>query len=564
MNLIVKKPGSKLALAMAGLLLAANAGAAPAAQPQDASSKGGGALAAPVMPESLSHIDQYVHKVLAEFNVPGISVAIVKDGRVLLEKGYGVRDLETGAPADAHTLFAIASNTKAFTGAALEILDQRGKLDMDEPVITYLPWFRMSSDYVTRELRVRDLLAHNSGLPSGQTTDLLFTPDSTYSTKEVVKKLVDVPLSYSFRADTAYDNILFGTAALLVEEVSGQSFREFLQQNIFQPLGMNETRYNYHFILDTDKNVSNGYVPFKDEGLKVANKMAWSNSPGAAGLYSSVHDMAKWVTAQLSGTRYGADENGEPLRLISEDRHQRSWTMRSISHPYEDFLELVEDVPLLKKTIPEFQGWGEGWHISQYNHHKMVYHTGGWPGFVSRVTMIPSLKLGIVVLTNQREGGAFNSITYHILDAFMGNAPQDWIGAYNKIGDLRDARKDKRWKEFKASRDPDASPSFALDDYAGKYQSWYGETTLTVGDNEQLRIAFSHTPNLNGTLQHWSRDTFYIHWDDRMLRGDAFITFNLNAKGEIRSALLEASPEYQFSYMFNDITLTPVTDKEEQ
>src|SRR5699024_8627742 len=164
------------------------------------------------------------------------------------------------------------------------------------------------------------------------------------------------------------------------------------------PLGMHDTRFNYHYIGAADRNVSTGYVPFgPDKQLRAAHKMAWENSSGAAGIYSSVHDMAKWVAMQIAGGVYGDAHGGGPKRLFSKKAHKRMWTMQSIVRPDKEQLEIESKVPALASIAPDYEGFGEGWHLSQYRRCKMVYHTGGWPGFVSRVTIIPDLRLGIVV-----------------------------------------------------------------------------------------------------------------------------------------------------------------------
>ena len=195
------------------------------------------------LPAGLQDFDAFVQGTLKAFDVPGISVAIVKDGQVVLERGYGVRERATNAPADAHTLYAIASNTKAFTAASLQMLADDGKLQTTDRVIDHLPWFRMSDPYITNDMRIRDLLAHRSGLSLGA-GDLLYWPTTDYSNAEVAKRLKDVPITGQFRAQYAYDNILFGIAQLVVEQASGMPYDRFLQQRIFDPLGMSETRYN--------------------------------------------------------------------------------------------------------------------------------------------------------------------------------------------------------------------------------------------------------------------------------------------------------------------------------
>ena len=513
------------------------------------------------------NLDAYVKRVLHSFNVPGMAIGIVKDGCVVLQHGYGVRNLEDAAPVDADTMFAIASNTKAFTAASLEILADQHKISMDAPVIKYLPWFRMSSRYVTSFMRVRDLLPHYSGLPDGQTTDLLFTPGSTYTSKEVAEHLATVPLSHSFRQHTTYDNILYGVAALVIEKASGESYADFLQKNIFTPLGMSDTRFNYHFIKSDDEDVATGYVPVGDpfsapQGtLKAAYRMSWQNNSGAAGIYSSVRDMNRWILVQLGAGRY--QQRGATKRLFSEQSHQRMWTLQSVLTPDKDEQYILDRVPALKAIEPDYQGFAEGWRVSQYHRYKMVGHTGGWPGFVSRVTMIPNLGLGIVVLTNQRSGGAFDSVTNHILDYYMGVTGPDWVGVYLDADKVRQARARDKWKRFEKERVAASGPSLSMAAYAGDYHSWYGDVKIGFVKGKPPTITFSHTPGLVGTLTHWSHDTFAVTWSDALLRADAFITFHLSADGSVDDAVMSSSPKYLMSYMFNGLKLerdAPATD----
>src|SRR5690606_33880471 len=229
----------------------------------------------PPLPAQLGDFDAYVEGVREAFDVPGIAVAIVKDDRVLLEKGWGVADRESGAPVDANTLFAIASNTKAFTAASLQMLAADGKLDMGDRVVEHLPWFRMSDPYITQEMRVRDLLSHRSGLSLGA-GDLLYWPTTDYSTREVVERLARVPVKHGFRERYFYDNILFGVAQLVVENVSGQDFRAFLNEHFFQPLGMTDTRFNFHDLTAADTDVATGYAKYDFKDLKPTDKLAWA------------------------------------------------------------------------------------------------------------------------------------------------------------------------------------------------------------------------------------------------------------------------------------------------
>ena len=498
-----------------------------------------------------AQLDAWVEQVRERFEVPGIAVAVVKDGQVVLESGWGVRELGKPGQVDAHTLFAIASNTKAFTAASLAMLADEGKLSMDDRVLDHLPWFRMSDPYVTEQMRVRDLLTHRSGLGLGA-GDLLFWPGSDYSTAEVVRRLKDVPIKSGLRERYAYDNILYAVATLLVEQVSGQSYADFLQQRIFAPLGMSATRFNADALRPGDPAAS-GHAKADFATLQPTFPLTWHNAAGAGGIYSSVHDMAHWMKAQLAGGIY-TDARGREQRLFSPQRHKDMWSLHapmSIAEP---------SVPELLPARPDFLGYGLGWITSSYQGQKLVWHTGGWPGMVSRTTLVPGHDLGIVVLTNQEAGGAFNALTMQILDAYL--QPQqrtDWIGAYAAAADKSHAKAEQAWQERVAARAADSTPSLPLSAYAGTWRDpWFGDFQIKQ-HGDVLRIAAAHSPLLQGSLQHWQHDTFLVKWDERTLNGDAFISFVLDADGGLREARMEAASELtDFSFDFQDLVLTPV------
>ncbi len=506
-------------------------------------------------PARLQDFDAYVERARKQFDVPGIAVAIVKDGRIVLERGYGLRNRETDAPVDAHTLFAIASNTKAFTAASLSMLSDDGKLQMDDRVTEHLPWFQMSNPYITHEMRLRDLLAHRSGLGLGA-GDLLYWPTTDYSNEEVARRLKDVPIKGEFRAQYAYDNILFGVAQLVVEEVSGMSYANFLQTRFFDPLGMDETRYNSDHLQGLD-NVAVGYSKADFKDLVAAPPLTWRNLSGAGGLYSSVHDLSKWVRVQLDGgVISGSGE--EAKRLFSQDRHDEMWTM-------------LTPIPVRKPRVPElaaaqpnFMGYGEGWFLGDYRGNRLVWHTGGWPGMVSRITMLPDSKVGVIVLTNAESGAAFNAVTMRALDAMLEAPGTDWVAAYAAGRAQQEDKADEKWQEHLDARDVKSTPSLPLAGYAGTYRDpWYGDVVITQ-EAGKLRIQFAHTPELAGTLSHWQHDTFMVRWDARWLNADAFLSFSLDPDGKVREArIVPVSPLTDFSFDFQDLRLAPVGPKKE-
>jgi len=502
-------------------------------------------LEAATLPLQLQDFDARVERVRQQFDVPGIAVAIVKDGEVVFEGGFGVREQGKPEAVDAHTLFAIASNTKAFTAASLSILADEGKLKLDDRVIDHLPSFRMSDPYVTGEMRIRDLLAHRSGLSLGA-GDLLYWPATTYSSEEVVARLAKVPLKGGFRDRYAYDNILYAVAQQVIERVSGQSYAQFLQTRIFAPVGMSATRFNADHLKPGDI-AATGHAKYDFTQLRTVAPLTWSNNSGAGGVYSSVHDMAKWMNVQLAG---GKLPDGEAL--FSEARQREMWSMITpipIPEP---------SVPELAAAKPDFAGYGEGWSLSSYRGQRLVWHTGGWPGMVSRLTLVPSKNLGVVVLTNQEIGAAFNAITMQVLDAYLQAPDTDWTAAYAAAVAKAGSQADESWAKHAAARDKHSRPSLPLSGYAGAYRDpWYGEVSLAQ-EGGKLRLRFAKTPQLVGTLEHWQHDSFIVRWDDRSLNADAFVNFALTPDGKVREMRMEAiSPQTDFSFDFQDLVLVP-------
>jgi CubicO group peptidase (beta-lactamase class C family) len=535
-----------LAAACASALWLAGTAALAAQAPARPATLGSRAGAA-----DLADFDAYVEAVRARFQVPGIAVAIVKDGKIVLERGYGVRELGKPEPVDAHTLFAIASNTKAFTAASLAMLADDGKLELTDRVVDHLPWFRMSDPYITREMRVRDLLAHRSGLSLGA-GDLLYWPTTDYSTEEVARRLRDVPISGGFREQYAYDNILFGVAQLVVEQASGMPFQRFLQTRIWAPLGMDETRYNSDHLLPGDRNIATGHALADFKDLQPVARTAWDNLSGAGGIYSSVHDLSKWVRVQLAGGVIAGEGEGA-RRLFSKKRQDAMWSILTPIPVRE------APVPELAAATPNYAGYGQGWSLSDYRGRKLVWHTGGWPGMVSRITLVPSEHLGVIVLTSAESGYAFNAVTYRALDALLAAPATDWLAAYDAARAKSEGKADQTAQEQLKSRDAKSGPSLPLARYAGRFRDpWYGDV-LVEQAGAGLRLRFAHTAQLVGSLSHWQQDTFVVRWDDRSLNADAFLTYSLKPDGTIRELRMEPmSPLTDFSFDFQDLRLAPV------
>jgi CubicO group peptidase (beta-lactamase class C family) len=498
-------------------------------------------VAAPAPPPDL---DRWVDRAMRTFEVPGIGLAIVKDDVAIVAKGYGVRKIGEPAPVDSHTLFGIASNTKAFTATALGLLVEEKKIDWDAPVIRYLPWFAMWDPYVTRELTIRDLLVHRSGLGLGA-GDLLWWPPSTYSRPEIARRLRFVRPATSFRAAYAYDNVLYLVAGEVIEAISGQSWEDFVSSRILAKVGMRDANVR-HAAAAADGNVAATHAPVEGRVRPIAPFDSDNTNP-AGGINASADDMAKWLRVQLSN---GILEGGGRLFSAATARQ-----LTSIVTP----IPINDPPPELSPLQANFRGYALGFDIRDYRGHKLVTHTGGLPGYVSRVAMIPDASLGVAVLTNQESGEAFDSIAFHVLDHYLGAAPLDWIDAFQKVLARRREASAAIERDATAARDRMSRPSLPLPKYAGTYRDvWYGDIEITE-QSGRLSLRFTKTPALTGDLEHWQHDTFIARWKDRELRADAYLTFALNPDGTIDQAKMRAvSPDTDFSFDFQDLLLQPL------
>lgn len=493
------------------------------------------------------NFDAYVASVMKQFEVPGMGIAIVKDGQVVLAKGYGVKRLGSSDKVDADTRFGIASNTKAFTALALGMLVEEGKLEWDAPVVNYLPQFMMWDSWVTRQITVRDILVHNSGLGLGA-GDLLSWPPTTYTPQEIMQRLRYIEPATSFRSAYAYDNVLYLVAGQLIQAVSGQSWSDFVTNRILRPVGMKEATTTHAAAGDTQGNVSATHAKV-DGVVRVIKPFSDPNTDPAGGINAGANDMARWMIAQMDSGRVG------DKRLWRQATTRQQW---SVVTP-------LPTGPAPKELAPytaNFQGYGLGFFLRDYRGEKLVTHTGGLPGYVSLLMMLPNQKVGVVVLTNQESGAAFQAVGLHVLDYYLNAPPFDWLGGYTRRMARADSMMAAENRATAAARDSLSKPSLPLARYAATYEDpWYGTVTVTF-ENGGLVMKFDKTPALVGDLSHWQYDTWLVKWRDRELRADAFVTFTLNEEGKVAGATMKpASPEVDFSFDFQDLDLRPVAKK---
>ena len=492
-----------------------------------------------------AEIDRVVNRTMAAFSVPGLAVGIVKDGKLVYAKGYGVREVGRVGAVDADTEFAIGSNTKAFTTAALAMLVDQGKIHWDDRVIDYLPDFRMSDPYVTREFTIRDLLTHRSGLGIGA-GDFLFVTATDFTRKDLVKALRYLKPVSGFRSQFAYDNLLYVVAGEVVAAVSGQSWDDFVTARILDRLGMKGCAVGYERLPDRG-NVAAPHLVV-DGKLASIPRLEIPLAGPAGAIHCSINGMAKWVETQLA---HGKAPDG--AALFSAAAGEEMWTPQTLLHPGGKIAEL---------THTHFQAYGLGWGIDDLDGFKHVAHNGGLPGMVTQVSLIPELNVGVVVLTNQQDGFAMSAVSLSILESYAGLPRRDWVGLMQGVSAER--RKAIEASNAAHAVAPGAAPHLSSEElgaYAGSFSDpWRGAATISrAGDG--LRLTFSHTADLSGPLEPVGPELFVVRWDKRTLDADAYVRFTRDYGGNVTGFTMKAvSASTDFSYDFQDLDFHRVPD----
>jgi len=488
-------------------------------------------------------IDSLVNYALSKFNVAGAAVGVVKDGKIVHLKGYGVKSKATGEPVDVFTDFAIASNSKAFTTTALAILVQEGKLKWTDKVVDHIPEFRMYDPYVTENFNIVDLLTHRSGLGLGM-GDLMIFPDGTDFTMEDILKNFQYfkPVS-AFRTKFDYDNLLYLVAGEVVKRVSGMTWEEFVTEKIFKPLRMDHT----YASIDDMKEKKNLAMPHanSDSTLVVLESFKSMMNGAAGGIYSNVSDMCKWMTMHLNEGAYGDSlEN----TLVSRRNHDYMWRIQTVMDAGKD-----------PRYNSHFAGYGLGWMLTDVLGKKQVSHTGGLPGMLSRVVMIPDINLGVVVLTNTSDDGAgvFSAITKTIVDSYLGLDNNHWVDKYSAYFAMKQNMADSvttlAWQRVDSVLANPVDTSKYVGVYADK---WFGKVEVFKKDNKILFRSY-RSPKLTGRMFFYNANTFAIKWDYRDMNADAFAMFTLDENGKAVGVKMKGiSPNIDFSFDFQDLDFT--------
>lgn len=494
-------------------------------------------------------IDSLVYKAFEINPSVGIAIAIVKDGKVIHSKGYGITGKEDKKKVDKNTLFAIASNSKAFTTAALAILVDEGKLSWKDKVVDIIPEFKMYNDYVTANFNIEDLLTHRSGLGLGA-GDLMFIPDGAdFTINDVLKSFQYQKPASAFRTKFDYDNLLYIVAGEVVKRVSGMSWADFIQTKIFDPLGMKNS-VPIDLRLDKDTNLAYPNSSYNGDIIQLKTFNGGKIIGAAGGIYSSVNDLSKWMLMQLNGGKYGDDLSNT---IFSENRQKEMWT------PYTRTGFSIDPNP---RTGNHFTAYGLGWGILDKKGKIIVQHTGGLPGMLSRTILVPELNLGIVILTNSDPGGySYYSIPETILDSYLNVEKKNWIKNLSEIAKSRGFESDSVTNAVWKTVENNKSQKIDLKNYIGTYKdNWFGEVEISL-KGEDLWFISKKSPKLNGQMYFYKATTFAVKWEYKDMPCDAFATFNLNEEGKAINVKMKGiSPNIDFSFDFHDLNLTRVDE----
>ena len=476
----------------------------------------------------IKKLDSYFEKALTDWKVPGMAIAIVKDDKVVLSKGYGIKSVKSGERVSPASVFPIASITKGFTSACMAILVEEKKISWDDPVTKYLPWFELYDPYVSKAMKVKDLFCHRSGLMTFS-GDLIWCGTS-YSREEVVRRARFLKPSHGFRESFGYSNIMYIAATEIISKVSGRSWDDFVKERFLIPLGMNNTTTSINDMMKLP-DVVTAHTMVDDKQI-VIPFMNWDNMGGAGALNSNVSDMTRWIMLQLNrGSLDGKT-------YFSQNSSRYMW-QSLISLPVTKSSE-----DLYPST--HFKGYGLGWSLMDYHGRKVVSHSGGYDGIISYCVLVPEEKLGFIILTNSNSS-LYHAMAYKILDSFLSKDNTDWsqiILERIRKGE-ETSKKEVLAEESKRNKDTKPLP---LSMYTGLYGGeMYGNASVYIEEGK-LRIRLEPAPLFTGELTHWHYNTFEVKMENFPSLPKGKVNFIINSKGIVDELKIDIpNPDFYFT-----------------
>lgn len=457
----------------------------------------------------LDWVDDYVEQGMDDWDIPGLAVAVVHDDEIVFAEGYGVRELGEPEPVDEHTLFGVASTTKAMTATSLAMLVDEGELHWDDPVIDHMPEFRLSDPWVTRHVTPRDLLTHQVGVGRMTGNRLRFLPDRERS--EVLEQMRHHEFEEPFRQDYVYSNVMYSAAGELIPAITDRSWDAFMMEELFEPLGMDRSNTSIT-MLDDNENVAWPHQEIEGEVQPIPQRN-FDNVGPSASVNTSVHEMAQWMRLQL-----GTPGVYEGERLVSEEQ------MRETHHP--------QKVQQVSDPHEEMAAYGLGWGIGEHRGVRTLEHGGATDGMNTQLTLMPTEDVGVVVVTN-----TFNwfrmALANEILDAFVDAPDTDWHAQYLSSYEQLYENAMERREAIEAQREEGTSTTLDLDAYTGTYtDDLYLNAEVYETDDGDLALTFWDNEEMTLDLEHWHHDTFRGHWRNPAMR-EKFVWFDMDDSGEV-------------------------------
>ena len=464
--------------------------------------------------------DRFVKAGIDAWEVPGLAVSVVKDGKVVFSEVYGVRNIETGEKVNTETMFAIGSTTKALTAYCIALLVDEEKLSFTDKVIDHYPGFQLADPYVTRELQIRDLLTHRAGLANA---DYLWVM-TDFTSEELIARMKYAKPAYSFRSDFIYQNIMYAVAGEIIHRVSGKPWWEFMQERIFDPLNMKHTIAKTG-LLDKSEISSNHVTPhYKSEnGVEPIDFMVADQIGAAGSIWSSIGDMAKWTKFLLDSAKI------EGKRQLSKEIFEELFKPQAI-------ISKSKFYPTAKLTNPDWTTYGYGWFQHDYMGRMVNFHTGSLSGLIAIIGLLHEDKLGVYVMGNANHAELRHAIMYKAFDLFATGGNRDWNEAIQKLYEKIQEENSIKKKKEEANHSEDATPAHPLVNYTGRYSSPMWGAMDILHENGDLYLQSS--PSVKLKLGHWYYDTFKTISDSRFpWLNDFELTFNTDARGKVANAV---------------------------
>ncbi|MFV0605765.1 MAG: serine hydrolase [Niabella sp.] len=436
-------------------------------------------------------LDKYIERGMRQWDVPGLAIAIVKDGKVIIQKGYGVRDIHKKGKVDENTLFIIASNSKLFTGTALAKLEYDKKLSLNDKVTQYIPWFKLWDSTSTQLATIRDVVTHRLGTKTFQ-GDFTFW-DSNLPKDSIIWKMRYLRPSGLFRQDYGYCNSGYVVAGEIIKQVSGQSWENFIKENVLQPLGMSNTYMNTAGMAERN----NVALPHNNtySNLTVIPFDQVDNLGPATSMVSNVKDLSKWLLLQLDSGRFYSNKV-LPWAVLQKTRDANITVSNRKNSYYPS----------------HFRTYGLGVFSTDYNGKQVFWHTGGAFGYVTNVCFVPEENLGITILTNNDNQSFFEALRYQLLDAFLGVSYTDRSKFFYQFAANSKKEQETSLQNLNNRVNKNSKPPVALNEYAGDYfNTVYGKITIAKTDRPNtLTVHFQHHPQLTGYLEYMDNNEFRI------------------------------------------------------